>query len=254
MNSLKYYQIKLAHGFLGKNIDQSTYKYVNKPGSNISKEVIINNRKLALKKLDLDIDNLCILKQIHSDKVVIVDDFFDFGFEPEADSLVTNQPNIPLGVITADCVPILLADQQNNVIAAIHAGWRGARSDLITNTIDAMKKLGAKSENIVGAIGPCIFQESYEVDQGFFANFMDESKDNNRFFINSPNEHHYMFDLPGYTYYKLFKYINKIDNMAIDTFVNEGRFFSYRRSCVKKTLYQGSNIAIISINFQQNSL
>jgi YfiH family protein len=250
MTFLKSSEIKLTHGFFGKGLDHSTYKYVNRLEEKVSEEMIINNRKLALKQLGLDIDNLCILKQVHSDKVVVVDDFFEFGAEPEADALVTNKPGLPLAVITADCVPILLADQKNNVIAAIHAGWRGARSDLIFNTIEAMEKLGANPENITASIGPCILQESYEVDNDFFTNFMSESETNNKFFTNSVNENHYMFDLPAYTHSKLFKYINKIHNIKLDTFSNEDRFFSYRRSVLKKTLYNGNNIAIIAINFQ----
>jgi YfiH family protein len=249
MNFLKSSKLKLPHGFFGKNIDQSSYKYVNRNDEDITKEVILNNRKLVLNKLDLDADNLCILKQIHSDRVVIVDNFFEFGSEAQADALVTNNPAIPLAVITADCVPILLADQQNNVIAAIHAGWRGARSDLIANTIDAMKKLGANLENIIGVIGPCIMQKSYEVDLSFFENFMAESEDNNKFFKISLNRGHYMFDLPAYTYAKLFKYINKIYDVEVDTFTNEDEFFSYRRSLLKKTIYSANNIAIIAMNF-----
>lgn len=248
MKFLKSDKIIFNHGFLGKNIDYSTYKYINKLDAKITKDQIANNKKLALKSINIDLVDICIARQIHSDKVMIVDDFFIYDKEPEADALVTNNPDLALGIITADCVPILLEDSNNKIIAAIHAGWRGAKSDLILNTINSMVKLGANLSNISAVIGPCIFQKSYEVDQVFMDNFINESQNNHKFFIKSSKENHYMFDLLNYTKNKLYNYIDKIDDIAIDTFSNDNKFFSYRRCCVEKTLYDSSNITIISMH------
>jgi len=245
--SLKHDQLLFPHIFLGNDVAGSSSIYVNRGNSNVSQDEIIRNRHLALKQINNRYSDLCILKQVHSDKVIIADKFFEFGCEPEADAIVTNKLDLPIAIVTADCVPILMADYENKVIAVIHAGWRGAKSDLIANTIDSMQKIGAKLDNIVAVIGPCILQRSYEVSEEFFQGFLEQDQENKRFFIPSTKDNHYMFDLLSYSISRIERYLNKIHPLSIDTF-SSNQLFSFRRSTLASLPYMGNNISIIVMN------
>ena len=146
-----------------------------------------SNLETNLKNLNFKLQNPPLfLNQIHSNKVIIIDNInrvYQPHNKPQADALVTNLKNIALCIITADCVPVLLHDSQKQIIAAIHAGWKGAKSGIVNNTIDSMLKMGSKAEDIICYIGPCIRQKSYEVDNIFYQDFKKEDKDNQKFFI-----------------------------------------------------------------------
>ena len=189
------------------------------------------------------------VNQIHGSEVVVVDAVEKIHGDqdlPKADAIVTNLPNISIGVITADCAPILFCDEEENIIAAAHAGWRGAKMGVIAATVAEMKKLGAK--NIKAIIGPMIQQRSYQVSQEFLDDFLLEDKGNKKFFVNGVSVDKYKFDLPGYVVKKLRESgIEKIKNEGVDTYENEEEFFSFRRSAHRVEKDCGRNVSVIEI-------
>lgn len=205
---------------------------------------------LALKQQNIFVTNTLLLNQVHGAEVVIIDrpeKIYGNQNLPKADAIVTNLPNIAIGLFTADCAPILFCDEDKNIIAAAHAGWPGAKLGVIQSAVDAMKKLGA--ENIKAQIGPMIEQSSYEISQEFFDEFLAEDPKNKIFFINGVKPGKYLFDLPGYVEKKLREAgIKKIENLKIDTYKNEKDFFSFRRSTHQNQKDCGRNISIITIN------
>lgn len=220
------------------------------------KDLIIDRPLLNRSHLDLRLQeegfknsHTLFLNQIHGNEVVIIDDekkiYLQQGL-PKADAIITNLKNINIAVVTADCAPILFFDSENKIIAAAHAGWRGAKSGIIENTVKAMKNLGAKKIHAI--IGPLILQDSYEVSQEFFDDFLVEDKANSRFFKNgaAPNKH--LFDLPFYVEEKLKNcQVVEIKNVKIDTYKNEKTLFSFRRSTHKNENDCGRNVSLIAI-------
>ncbi len=204
----------------------------------------------SLQKQNIFATNILMTNQVHGTEVVTIDTqekIYTKQNLPKADALVTNLPNIALGLFTADCSPILFFDEENKIIGAAHAGWRGAKSGIIANTVLAMKKLGAK--NIQAKIGPMIQQESYEVSLEFLDDFLIETPENKKFFLDCKNPQKYLFDLSKYIESKLqIAGISKIDNCHIDTYKNAKEFFSFRRSTHLKEVDCGRNISVIAIN------
>jgi YfiH family protein len=195
----------------------------------------------------LDATALLTPYQTHSAKVVIVDKPWPDQSPPEADAIVTNIPGIAIGVLTADCVPILLADEKNRIIGAIHAGWKGAIGGVIEAGVEAMQKLGAK--HITAAIGPAIEQYSYEVGSEFYDQFLKASPGNAQYFEPSSRDGHHLFDLKGYVRERLKKAgISCINMLANDTCLEENRFFSYRRSCQRSESAYGRQVSALVIN------
>jgi polyphenol oxidase len=227
--------------FLGKNIPASSHVYVKRNSAQLDAELLAN-RAAALSAYPKN--KLCLLRQVHSNKVQLVTDAFALNEEPEADALVTTTPLLTLGIITADCVPILLEDA--TVIGAIHAGWRGAKANIIGNTIEAMIKLGADPKNITAHIGPCIRKKSYEVGEDFLAHFLLENTNNQQFFIHGKKNHYY-FDLAAYVKEKLLAAnINKINDCHIDTLTSE-EYYSYRYCKLNNVAYLQNNISMITL-------
>lgn len=236
----------IKHGFFTKNggVSEGLYSSLNVGlGSNDTRENVEKNRELAMQALGTK-SNLHSLYQVHSNKVVVVDD--KFNGKTEADALVTDKPNVAIGILTADCTPVLFADADIKIIGAAHAGWKGAHSGVLENTVDAMKKLGAK--NIFAAIGPTISQASYEVGAEYYERLIDGNKENTRFFIDSIKPDHYMFDLPAYVTYRLTEAgIKSISDVSRDTCAEADIFFSYRRSCLKNEPDYGRNLSVIEL-------
>ncbi len=191
--------------------------------------------------------HILFLKQIHSAEVVVIDaeeKIYEGQDLPRADALITNLKNVVIAVVTADCGPLLFFDEEKKIIAAAHAGWRGAKLGIIDSTVAAMKKLGA--ENIRTIIGPMIQQKSYEVSRDFFDEFLNENKDNEKFFINGAKPDKYLFDLPAYIEKKLqLAGVKEIKNFRHDTYSNEKDFFSFRRSTHNGGKDFGNNISLI---------
>lgn len=195
----------------------------------------------------LGVDFLALVDQTHGTNVHIVKDKYAFGKEPNADSSVTNIPNVALGIVTADCVPVLFYCHSGNVIGAAHCGWKSARGNIIENVISDMSLLGASS--ITAIIGPSILQPSYEVSEEFFQDFLSESKNNEVFFIALPMNGKFLFDLPGYVANKLkiFGVSNIIRDYNEDTYANEAKYHSRRRSFHRNESYSGNLLSTIVI-------
>ncbi len=228
----------IKYNFFGKNCQ-------------IDKELLDRqNLEQKLQQLDFKFEEILFLKQIHSNKVVVIEDkskIFDKNNRPQADAIITNQKNITICVITADCAPILFFDQVNNIIGATHAGWRGALSGVIENTIFEMKKLGAKT--IECEIGPMIQQDSYEVDHDLVDEFTQKNPENAKFFVKSAKEGKFQFDLNGFVEDVLKKCeVKNIINQKIDTLTNENDFHSFRRSTLAGENNYGRNLSVIILN------
>src|SRR5437868_9056444 len=170
-------------------------------GSNDDREAIAGNRRLAIAAL-LPEAELATVHQVHSAEVVHVDHPWPQDERPRADAMVTDRPNLLLGILTADCAPVLFADHRAVVVGAAHAGWRGALAGVTDATIVAMERLGARRERIHAAVGPCIAQPSYEVDEAFRARFVHADRDNERFFVAGPSDKPH-FDLEAYLVHRL---------------------------------------------------
>lgn len=213
------------------------------------------NLEQNLAELGLKHNHILLLNQIHGKEAVIIDSpkkIYGQQNLPKADAIITNLPNVVIGVFTADCSPILLMDEENKIIAAIHAGWRGAKLGVIFSAVEAMKKLGAKK--IRSVIGPMIQQNSYEVSQEFFDDFLNEDSANEVFFQNDLKQEKYYFDLSGYVEKKLRNAgVFKIKNLQIDTLQNEEGFFSFRRSSKLGEKDCGRNLSVIVINQKTQS-
>lgn len=189
---------------------------------------------------------LVTVYQVHGRDCVVAGDWDDAG-RPHADALVTDQPGILLGIVTADCAPVLLADRQAGVVGAAHAGWKGAVAGVTDATIAAMETLGADRARIAAAVGPCIAQPSYEVDAAFRERFLTEGSDLARFFA-AGRPGHYQFDLPGYVARRLEKAgIVRIETLGLDTYPDEERFFSFRRATHRAEPDYGRQISLIGV-------
>lgn len=207
------------------------------------------NLTRALLEKNFSATKSLFVNQIHGAEVVVIDASEKIHGDqnlPKADALVTNISGIALGIVTADCAPILFFDSEKKIIAVAHAGWRGAKAGVILSTVEAMKKLGAK--NISAVIGPMIQQKSYQVSQEFFDDFIAEDVTNKIFFINSATPDKYQFDLPSYVEKKLREAgILEIKNDRVDTYGNEQEFFSFRRSAHREEKNCGRNVSVIEI-------
>jgi polyphenol oxidase len=220
------------------------------------KDCIINrglsersNLNEALVRQKFSFDHVLFVNQIHGKEVVVIDEKSKIYGEqnlPKADAIITNLKNVVIGVITADCAPVLLFDKKAEVIAAAHAGWRGAKLGILQETVAAMKNLGA--ENIEAFIGPMIQQESYEISQEFFDDFVDDNSENEKFFIEGEELGKFLFNLPSYVEEILVKSGVKTLNSKIDTYKNEENFFSFRRSTHLGEKDCGRNVSVISLN------
>lgn len=189
---------------------------------------------------------LCGVYQVHGADCVEAGEWAEVD-RPHADALVTNQPGVLLGILTADCAPVLFADLSAGVIGAAHAGWKGAVAGVTDSTITVMERLGASRANIVAAIGPCIAQASYEVDGGFRDRVLAESADNDRFFITgAPGK--WQFDLEGYVAARLERAgIAGIELLGLDTYADEERFFSFRRATHRGEADYGRQMSLIGL-------
>ncbi len=200
-------------------------------GSNDAPENVTENRARMAAALGVAATHLVSCYQIHSPNVVVAAAPWTRETAPRADAIVTRVAGLAIGVSTADCGPILFADADAGVIGAAHAGWKGAFTGVLESTIAAMEKLGAARARITAAIGATIRQPSYEVGPEFVTRFTDADAANARFFRPSRKEGHAMFDIAGYVRMRIAGAgIAQIDDLGIDTYADEARCFSYRRS------------------------
>jgi YfiH family protein len=238
----------IAHGFFGRDggVSEGLYRGLNcGPGSHDNKAHVAENRARAAHALGMMPEKLCTLYQIHSPNAVIVHEPF-VGTPPQADALVTNVAGITLGILTADCAPVLFADAKAGVIGAAHAGWKGAVGGVVESTLTAMEKLGADREHIAAVIGPCISQASYEVGPEFIAQF--SPADQQQFFIPSTRAGHHRFDLPAFVAQTARRAgLQRIAMLAMDTASNEAQFFSYRRTTQRQEPDYGRQMSCIAL-------
>lgn len=239
----------IRHGFFMRTggVSDGLYSSLNcGPGSGDDLAHVAENRARVAASLHVPSHSLITCHQVHSATAVIVDKPWSQSDAPQADAIVTNTPNIALGVLTADCLPILFADIKNHVIAAAHAGWKGAFGGVIEDTLTKMRSLGA--EDITATIGPAIAQASYEVGAEFYERFLLENAENAQFFAGSTRAGHYLFNLPAYAKSRLSAAgIAPINLLAHDTCLLENDFFSFRRTTLRGEPVYGRQISAITL-------
>ncbi len=239
----------VPHGFLGRRggVSGGILAGLNVgSGSSDDLDAIAENRRRAIESV-LPGAELATVFQVHSGDAVYAGSPWPNAQRPRADALVTDRPGLLLGILTADCAPVLFADPQAGVVGAAHAGWRGALAGVTDAAIAAMEKLGAKRERIAAAVGPCIGQASYEVDQQFRARFLGADAANARFFLDwlGGKPH---FDLEAYVISRLYGAgLANVTALGLDTYADPDRFFSYRRSTHRGDPDYGRQISLIGI-------
>ena len=238
----------IKHCFFSKKngYSKGVYHSLNcGPGSKDKKENVKKNLDLVSEKFGIKRKNLVLMHQTHSNKVIVINKK-NKNKKIIADALVTKSEGLAISVLTADCVPIILYDEINNVIGCIHAGWKGAISGIIENTLNKFKEMNINNK-INAAIGPCIGHESYEVGLEFFNKFLKDSEINKKFFSKKNNEK-FLFNLRDYVNNKLSNFgVHNIDNINADTFKDTDNFFSYRRSQKLKEADYGRCISTICL-------
>lgn len=239
----------VPHGFLGRRGGVSTGVHAGLNvgiGSNDNVEAIATNRALATEAV-MPGARLVTAYQVHSADCVTVRT--PLNERPRADALVTDRPGLALGILTADCAPVLLANAQAGVVGAAHAGWKGALAGLADSTIVAMEALGAHRDRIAAAIGPCIGRGSYEVDDAFRRRFEEADAKNERFFV-AGRDGRCQFDLEAYVAHRLAAAgIGRMETLSLDTYVDADRFYSYRRASHRGEPAYGRQISIIGIDW-----
>ena len=239
----------MPHGFLGRGGGVSTGIHAGLnvgTGSADEAAAIAENRRRASAAV-LPGATLTTVFQVHSADAVIITEPMDFDRRPHADAMITDRPGVLLGILTADCAPVLLADRAANIVGAAHAGWKGAIAGVTDATIAAMEKLGADRARIVAAIGPCIARASYEVDDAFAHRFEALDPENERFFAPGRAGHR-QFDLEAYVAHRLSAAgIRTVEALGLDTYAEPARFFSYRRATHRGEPDYGRQISLIGV-------
>ena len=239
----------VAHGFLGRRGGVSTGICAGLNvglGSGDDRQAIHANRRLAVEAVAPGA-KLVTVHQVHSPTAIAVTEPFPDDARPHADAMVTDRPGLALGILTADCTPILFADTQAGVIGAAHSGWKGAIGGVAEATVAAMEKLGADRGRIAAAIGPTIARKSYEVDEGFFRRFVEAEPGNERFFAGGRAGHH-QFDLEAYVVSRLaMAGLGRIEALGLDTYSAPDRFYSYRRATHRNEPDYGRQISLIAL-------
>lgn len=240
---------RIRHGFFTRQggVSEGIYRGLNVGlGSKDRQDNVLRNRAAVAGWFGLPLENLATVHQIHSPDVVVVDETYD-GARPQADAMVTATPGMIIGVLSADCGPILFVDPDNAVIGAAHAGWKGALDGVLENTVDAMVALGARRDSIRATVGPSISRDSYEVGPEFVARFLERDAAYNAFFTPSPRAGHAMFDLQGLAVKRLRDAGIQASSLGICTYPDTERFYSYRRTTHAGEPDYGRQISAIAI-------
>ena len=240
---------QVAHGFFTRKGGASSgvFRGLNCGyGSSDQSDIVTINRERVARHMEVPPDHLATVHQVHSAKVAVLDEA-PGGETRTADAMVTATPGLALGVLTADCQPVLFADAEAGVIGAAHAGWKGAQSGVLEATIEAMEGLGASLRRIRAAIGPTISQRAYEVGPEFIETFLDDDPGNGRFFVNGQGGR-YQFDLIGFGLKRLRDAgVGDAEWTGHCTYSDEDRFYSYRRSVHRKDADYGRLISVIRL-------
>ena len=241
----------VSHGFFNKNggISKGIYKSLNcGVGSKDKKTNIKKNLKIVKRKISKKSKEIFLVKQIHGSKSIFLSKNSNIKNKSTfADAIITEKKKFPIAILTADCVPLLIFDKKRKMIAAIHAGWRGAYKEIVQKVIKFMFNKGCKKEDMIVAIGPSISVKNYEVGEQFKDRFIKKDKMNIKFFKKEKNKIY--FDLPNYVKKQVkLNQIKNIDLLNIDTFNKKNNFFSARRSLKLNHNDYGRNISVIMIN------
>jgi len=214
-------------------------------GSADKKENVLKNLELVAKKITCNKESLITLNQKHTNQVIHFDNFKSVKNKLSGDAIVSEVKNIGIGILTADCAPILFYDYKKKIIGCAHAGWKGALNGIIRNTVKKFNELNSNNNDLIAVVGPCISKKSYEVKTDFFEKFISQDKDNKIFFDKTSSEK-YVFDLRGFINKELSNSnIKNIDNIEMDTFSKREFFYSYRRSSLNKEQDYGRCISVI---------
>lgn len=240
----------VRHGFLGRRggVSGGVCAGLNVGlGSNDEREAIRKNRRLAVEAVAPDA-RLVTLHQVHSADAVAVTVPWSDESRPRADAMVTDRRGLVLGILTADCAPVLLADAQVGVVGAAHAGWKGALGGVVETAVREMERLGARREHISAAVGPCIARRSYEVDESFLRRFAEAEPENERFFSAGREEGRHQFDLEGFVLSRLAAAgVTRTEALGEDTYSQPDRFFSFRRATHRGEPDYGRQISLIAL-------
>lgn len=239
----------VPHGFLGRRggVSHNLYASLNVGmGSGDDQNAVAENREIAVEAVERGA-KLVTLHQVHSATALTAIAPWRDAERPHADGLASATPGLLLGILTADCAPVLFADRKAHVVGAAHAGWKGALGGITDAVIAAMESLGADRSRIAAAIGPCIARASYEVDEAFAARYEADDPANERFFADGRTGHR-QFDLEGYISHRLAAAgIGRVEAMGIDTYADEERWFSYRRATHRDEPDYGRQISLIGV-------
>ena len=241
----------VRHGFFTRQggVSEDTYASLNCGlGSGDDPDRVRTNRARAMDRFGLSGEALATAYQVHSARITVVDKPWRPDDRPRVDGMVARTKGVALGILTADCTPVLFADPVAGVIGAAHAGWRGARGGVLEATVAAMVDLGARPTHIVAGVGPCIRQESYEVGPEFHEAFTADDPGARDLFRPSTREGHYHFDLPGYVVRRLSGLsIKAFEVLPFDTCADKERFFSYRRTTLDGGGDYGRGLSAIAL-------
>jgi YfiH family protein len=249
--SLQVELLSLPHGFFTRRggVSKGPFASLNcSLSSQDDRDAVLQNRSRVADAVGVSHESLVGCTQVHGTSVVEVDLPWPPGAGPRADAMVTRRSGLALGIITADCAPVLFGDAEAGVVGAAHAGWRGAVAGIIEATIDGMLRLGARSDRIVAVVGPCIGQRSYEVAADLRDAVLSAAPDDARFFADGTREARWQFDLPGYCAARLLAAgVARIEVTGIDTLAEEDRFFSHRRRTLAGGGPIGHQISVIAV-------
>ena len=239
----------MTHGFFTREggVSSGLFASLNCGlGSGDDPTLVAENRGRVVQALKAA--DLVTAFQVHSAEVAVVDRPWTTDQRPRVDGLVTNMPGLALGVLTADCGPLLFADPAARVVGAAHAGWKGALAGIAEATVLAMEKLGAKRDNIAAVLGPTISARNYEVSRDFLTTFLEVHPDNERFFTAAVRAGHFMFDLPAFLMARLGAMgVERIKNLDLCTYQHERWFFSYRRTTHRHEADYGRQVSAIAL-------
>ncbi len=241
----------IAHAFFTREggVSEGVYASLNGGlGSGDERARVIENRKRMAAALDVAPECFATVFQVHSPDAIVIDEPWDEGTRPLADAMVTRRPGLAIAVSSADCGPLLFADEEARVIGAAHAGWKGALTGVIEATVAAMEGQGAKRARIRAALGPMISRAAYEVGPEFKARFLEADATHAKFFTPSPRDGHTMFDLPAFIGERLRQAgVGGVDDLARCTYGDEALFFSYRRMTHRGETDYGRHLSAIAL-------
>jgi len=238
----------IKHGFFTRKngVSKGVYESLNCGlGSNDNKENVFKNLKLVSDKINCDKNSLITLNQKHTNKVIHFKNEISIQNKLTADAIVSEVKNVGIGILAADCAPVLFYDPKNKIIGCAHSGWKGALNGIIKNTIKKFNDLNSKNTDLIAVVGPCISKKNYEVRKDFFNKFISQNSNNKIFFEKIDNDK-FLFDLRSFINNEISKSgIKNIENIDMDTFSEKEFFYSYRRSQLNKEKDYGRCISVI---------